>query len=290
MRSVIFYNGLTHNLSEQPGFPNPADLVLKGDILPPAQREGISVQALYKIAGQDEWYAEDWTTDSNVGFCRDAKDQRVEELVLIFANAQYDKDKPSYTFTAPGLGSELVYSDVGCWQWKGTITATRPDDVSYDNYEIRVTDIVLERATDWVSETTIFDVKSGQGTISFSWNDEEIQQWGYTDGAQAFSLAPGNTFGYLITHNLTVAGPSMRAYEGSLSASAEYAHHWFVDDDPDIGVPYDHPQTSEIGLYFTIPNWFESELRLFAAGATMQGTYTASDTRYDYHLTAQREP
>ncbi len=73
------------------------------------------------------------------GFCRDAKSQRLEELVLIFANGQYDENKPTYTFTPTGLPPTVVYSDIGCRQWKGTITATSLDpDYQYHVIDIKV--------------------------------------------------------------------------------------------------------------------------------------------------------
>lgn len=287
VRSVIFYNGVTFDLSEQADRLYPDDRILKGDILPPEQIEGISVQALIKIEGED-WRVEDWTTDMSAGFCRDAAAERLEELVLIFANGQHDKDKPSYTFTPTGHGPALVYSDVGCWQWKGTITATSLDPY-YQHHVIYITDIVLQRRDDEMGTSTLYDVRSGSGTINYRWRNDDIEQWGYTDGPQSFTLTQGNSnSGEFVTNNLLVAGPRLRAYHTSgVSTSADYPTHWFYADNE--SPPYDHPGREEVGLIFRLPNRNDPNVRQFEDGGVMQGSYTVNEVRYDYNLTAQRE-
>jgi hypothetical protein len=81
----------------------------------------LKVQALVKIENQD-WTVEDWSTNTsspNENFCRDIKNERLEELVLIFSNSNF-RDR---NVTAPLGGTKLTASNVGCWKWAGSIKA-----------------------------------------------------------------------------------------------------------------------------------------------------------------------
>jgi hypothetical protein len=87
--------------------------------IPAADREFIKVQGWKKIAG--EWKGpEDWTADPYVLFCRDKKDERVEELLILVSNSEANRgtEKP---FKIPRrFPMQLSTSNVGCWQWEGT--------------------------------------------------------------------------------------------------------------------------------------------------------------------------
>ena len=118
------------------------------------------VQALLKIDG--EWKpVEDWTDKAVVGFCRDKKDERVEEMVVVLSNSHagfdwFEQGPPG----AIGFGSDvwpkLSISNSGCFRWKGTthavltsrinIVDTFTADVTYEGNPLPVFKLVFGRA------------------------------------------------------------------------------------------------------------------------------------------------
>jgi hypothetical protein len=289
-RSVMFYNGVTFEMSEKPAPWYTGDIYLQGEMLPWEQREGISVQALYKIEGDSEWKSEDWTWEESAGFCRDAAAERIEELVLIFANGEYDKDKPDYDFTPIGTGAELIVSDIGCWRWQGTITATGLDP-DYTTDVIDVTRVTLQRNTDSFGEYNYYSVVDGQGTVNWRRDDPEGVDWAHTDGAQPFSLAGTVADNLLlVTNNLVTGGPRARGYYSDpLYCSARYTYHWFFEDREDSNQPYDHPTQADVGYLLVLPMWYQAGVKTLDDGAVMQGSVTISDVRFEYDLEAKRE-
>lgn len=79
-----------------------------------------NVTALVKIEGQ-AWRREDWSTFRGKSFCRDLKAERLEELVIILSNHEWndqnDKLKPAF---APRLN----VTNIGCrgWEFSGEVT------------------------------------------------------------------------------------------------------------------------------------------------------------------------
>jgi hypothetical protein len=78
----------------------------------------VKVQALVKLAGQ-EWVVEDWTELDSKAYCRDLRSERLEELVIIISNSEWqDRGHVLNPPTAP----RLVVTDIGCWRWTGEAT------------------------------------------------------------------------------------------------------------------------------------------------------------------------
>jgi hypothetical protein len=76
----------------------------------------LKVQAIPKLGGQ--WKApEDWTKVGSKMFCRDKKDERLEELVVIFSNGDGRRPQQAIPFN---VVPKLAVSNVGCWRWEGT--------------------------------------------------------------------------------------------------------------------------------------------------------------------------
>jgi hypothetical protein len=83
------------------------------------------IQALKKIGGS--WRAvEDWSLVGFKELCRDKRDDRLEELVLIYSNGIAERNAPPIPISMPAT---LHVSNVGCLRWSGTssVTATSPD-------------------------------------------------------------------------------------------------------------------------------------------------------------------
>ncbi len=78
--------------------------------------EYINIQALWKDAA-GKWTEEDWTEIEWIGFCRDQKDQRLSDLVVIVSSAKWqDPGNPIRAAKEP----EFKRNNVGCWGYQGT--------------------------------------------------------------------------------------------------------------------------------------------------------------------------
>ncbi|NOK08025.1 Ig-like domain-containing protein [Corallococcus exercitus] len=99
-RSLLFHNGWFKNITES--------------------KDPVKVIALWNDAS-GTWHEEDWSDYEYVGFCRDLKSQRAQDLIIITSNAKF----------APGGGGSLKAqktpylkrSNLGCWKYKGTTKA-----------------------------------------------------------------------------------------------------------------------------------------------------------------------
>lgn len=85
--------------------------------------EDISVQAMWKNAA-GAWTEEDWTTNEWVGFCRDQKDQRLSDLIIIVSSAKWQS--PGSPITA-SEAPEFKRNNIGCWGYQGTASRTTTD-------------------------------------------------------------------------------------------------------------------------------------------------------------------
>lgn len=119
VNSFAFLNGFTFKVSTEPRtFLGVFDLgeQYKWEPVPEAQRKGASVQAIIKKNGQ--WQkAEDWTNIPYKAFCRQKTTERIEEIVLIFANSNIDEN---VVLKPQGLAPLLIATDMAC-RYEGTL-------------------------------------------------------------------------------------------------------------------------------------------------------------------------
>ena len=123
VRSVAFWNGAAFNLQESSA-PGTSVFSPYWDPQPAAAdaTKGVHVQALIKMKNQPDWQIADWTNDPVHSFCRDVTAEKIEELVVIISNSQYlDHGKRA---TPPGKNPRLHVSNMGCYQWTGTMSST----------------------------------------------------------------------------------------------------------------------------------------------------------------------
>jgi hypothetical protein len=83
-----------------------------------------SVQALIKQA-DGKWRTEDWTASPQVLLCPESATERVDELVLIFANSEAEE---TFSGIVPPRAPELRASDAGCARYTGTASGTARTD------------------------------------------------------------------------------------------------------------------------------------------------------------------
>jgi hypothetical protein len=96
-------------------------------------QKAIRVTALWHDAS-GAWKEEDWSPYEFVGLCRDRKDQRTDELIVIVSNGEWQSTGGGVLSTSDPFFLEA--SNIGCWKYKGASTCTLPGAVS--GGEIRV--------------------------------------------------------------------------------------------------------------------------------------------------------
>ena len=83
------------------------------------------VQALVKMAGQADWIVIENVASSDIlgknrNFCLDAKSERLEDVVLIFSNAEWQDRGAVWK---PQRKPSVVATNIGCREWVGTVDA-----------------------------------------------------------------------------------------------------------------------------------------------------------------------
>lgn len=195
----------------------------------------VSVQAMWRTAAG--WVEEDWTSKEWIGLCRDAKSQRVLELVVVVASGEVG----TVTQVVAGAVPNLKRNNIGCWGFSGTAKRTEVHG-SWSSGTIAVT-----------STTLLFDYKpNGQATTQY--NDPATGRlrvpiaaplfrrsiWtlaeSYTDGGCGYLLnAAGNdtsivlgglAFGSLVINNFTESLPaSVRTQQQGVVGTVRGAYH-----------------------------------------------------------------
>jgi hypothetical protein len=80
-------------------------------------KKGLKIQALYKV--NREWKpVEDWSDKPYVSFCRNQPDQKLDELVIIVSNGEWQDT--NYELKPQGLPPTLTASNIYCGRWQGT--------------------------------------------------------------------------------------------------------------------------------------------------------------------------
>lgn len=116
-RSFAFLNGITFNLTTGPRpplfsieFGEQYQWSDRDDEL----RNAATVQVLIKKNG--EWQtSEKWTEEQYKPFCRQKDDEKIDEIVLIFANSSLDSDATLQPVEKPPM---LIVTNMGC-KWDG---------------------------------------------------------------------------------------------------------------------------------------------------------------------------
>lgn len=209
VRTAAFFNGLTWKLSkENIGSASPNDFyTYVGREVPENQRKGGRVQALFKIGGQ--WQPpEDWTYIPVMWFCLDRTSTRIEELVVIYSNSEYDTASPTYELTPQDEAPLLYISNMACLRWEGWseivnifdgVTMTvRADNITWEN-PVEMYLPVLEYLL----------LPGGTVTWTVSGTDSEGCIW---SGSATAPVDMSN--GWLRTYNFTYSGTLYRAYQG----------------------------------------------------------------------------
>ncbi len=150
-RSLLFANGYTFNLAK--GIPPSlqgafGDETYYATQLSESQRTGRQVVALVKQNGTWKSTPYDLTDVAFAPFCQEATSESLEELVLIFINAEHREDRPFFAIPT-GDPPQLFASNMGCGAWKGTGSASELEffDDGFVDSNLQVTNVRFTRDT-----------------------------------------------------------------------------------------------------------------------------------------------
>lgn len=226
------------------------------------------------------------TMPGMVSFCRDAKAERLQELVIILANSAPDK---SIVVKPPELPPLVLVSNLACYGWEGTFTSAPAAGASglQESTTAQVTwGRVREVMPQYDREGTLppgpFVFKSGSFSTRISGRDGDCAYSGgdaWTATAGDTENGPDAALGML---HQARGGHMYRAYDGYGTAGAHEVSYT-------ITCP-DFTDTSTI-----TPSWWsaspDGELPSVSSdGTTIQGSSQSGDTRYEWNLRAVREP
>ena len=128
-------------------------------ILP--NRDFMKLQAVKKVGGV--WQSvEDWTAEPAKNFCRDKRDERLEELILIVTNSEVNRGAEQ-PFRIPNiLPLRVSTSNVGCWRYGGMAsTTTTYDDGNGTSGQINGSAVVRWEVSAQLPLATQFEPRAG---------------------------------------------------------------------------------------------------------------------------------
>lgn len=120
VRTIHFYDGLTFNLEHTVADDGTTVITATG---PMTEEDILSAvtRMLVKRGGQWKSITPTQVSAGNIAFCQDDPADAVEELVVIFGDA---KPKRGHSLKPKGVPPVLWATNIGCFQWKGSVTAT----------------------------------------------------------------------------------------------------------------------------------------------------------------------
>jgi len=272
VRTAIFYNGSTYELNEVDEPDLGTHLVPKAWSDP--DRDLASVQAIRKVDGV--WQnPEDWTGLGQRFFCRDRKSERIDELVLIFGNAQF-RDRSKKLFP-PDKPPTLWLSNMGCWKWVGTADRTETlDGVTRTLHA----DVTFEP----VGDGTLFNAS---GTLAWSISGTDSGDCTYSGSDSAAIELSAPVLRELVTFNDYSAGNVHRGYFGFGYADQQMDYralcpvgsegqfeNFFLSEDAGLWLPAENVPLFKVGT----------------GGNRIDGTYIVVDgAEWRWHFDAVRE-
>lgn len=273
--------------------------------------KAVSVQALWRPAG-GAWVEENWTAKEWIGFCRDAKSQRLAELVVIVASGEIG----SVTQVVAAPAPTFKRNNIGCWGFSGSAKRTDVNG-SWSSGKIDVT------------ATLLFDYKPN-GLASLQYNDAATGRlrvpiaaplfrraaWtlneAYSESGCSYQLVASGTdtsivlgglgFGSIVINNFAESLPaSLRQQQvgvvgskrGAYSINAGSQRFGLVGSvtgpQPDCGTQY-----SSAPAMFTLTNSEPALAPVIALDGRLKGSWVASSSPdsviFTWDLAPQREP
>lgn len=298
VRTVVFYDGMRSNLKLMDSndgtrvyVPEPLPIDPVMPLNDPA--EGAHWGLITKIGGR--WKV--WTSPlpgvntGTAAFCRDAKAERLQELVVLLVNSSPDETK---LIKPIGFSPALLVSNIASWGWEGTVNATREGTPGSEPREAIHATVSFRRGQDvypskfpaGATPPGIFVLKSGSFSweITGSYGDCAIEgrdswSWSTPMGSVPFEGPEGA----IAMVPEARSGTMYRKFTGDGDAGSHTCTYT-------VTCPNQEPTVVE-----TVPVWWVSKVNdtlpnISALGERIIGNVTVDGTRYDWSLTAVREP
>jgi hypothetical protein len=295
VRTVMFYDGLRSNL-QVTTTDDGTIIYVCYPILPSNPPidpvEGNQWRLIAKIDNEWKvWEPPQGFTTGEVTFCRDAKAERLQELVVVLANTSPDKTR----VTKPAeLAPLLLVSNIGTWGWDGSITATHEGTSAGDPSEDITATVQFRRGQDIypglfpASLTGKFVLKSGGFVWNLSGEDEDCTSSGSDAWSWTATGAPadGDPDAGLSFVPEARSGKWYRAFEGRGDSGTRESTYT-------ITCPESQPPTTDVT---TKPTWWISDgadgtlPEISADGTTLSGEVEYQDITYKWNLHSVREP
>lgn len=288
--SVVFHNGWTFALSE---FNQEGVQALIEESLSEEDNEGLKVEALIKLEGQD-WVRQDVSNQPGIALCRDQADERLEELVLIYSNSNHENR--GEVLGPVDLDPTLWVSNIGCWGWEGTASATIQSDgvthTAHATARFEASDSPALSAVpagppgfpDLPPDVTVliglskfYQPVSG----SIEWSVSGTDSSGCThSGSGEVPLGDGMLSSALYTLNGALGGTFYRGYGGVMTPGALSPPTYAIScpDGPKQGIA--SPVITIVG---------EPIPAASADGGTLSGSFVGESGQYEWNFTALRE-
>ncbi|MBW2381096.1 MAG: hypothetical protein JRG70_16380, partial [Deltaproteobacteria bacterium] len=139
------------------------DTTLFAERLSSDVREGRKVLALVKQDGNWESEPLDLTDVAFAPFCQEVTGESLEELVLIFVNAQHRENKPFFA-VPQGIAPRLFTTNIGCGKWQGT--AEFQQTIS-DGGDVQTSVVEIESIEFKRPGLTLEQLAAGEGQVLF---------------------------------------------------------------------------------------------------------------------------
>ena len=246
------------------------------------------VRAFVKIADQP-WIQEDWSDRSGRTFCRDTRAERIQELVIMISNSQWS-DRTSVL--QPPWDPVLKVSNIGCWKWQGTITATTTwgDGTTERTQE----EIVLDWNADPYLDPQIYPPLSWRffhtESLNASWSVDGGNCAPQGSGSFNLDSTTINQFNDLTMHYFFDPRPvggmnRQRQYEGLIILPEDLRYTInFTGSDPSCALN-NYFQNGRTSSLF----WTAGSIKVDTDGTHIQGTATGGSTVWDWDLHSQTE-
>lgn len=237
-----------------------------------------AVNAYYKLADQS-WHIEEWTDQYGQGFCRDFVAERVEELIIVISNHEWQD--PSNRLE-PAKPPRLNVTNVACrgWEFEGTATwiGTGEEYSIQDTATVKATFMRFESEdVSGAGSLTHFQATEGSGTWSHT--GQHVNCGG--SGSGSFEVSGGNNSAIFMLTKATDHAtsteyvPGDRRYNGFATEGTQWQKLTATYTCKGTGSTHEAISASAVSWFLSNP-LFETDEMVNADGKTVMGSHTRS--------------
>lgn len=292
VRTILLSNGFNYEL----GAGVPADLIVEHDgnafyVVNEVFTEirARNTRARLLVKSQGSWTGPyDLTLVPFVAFCQDLPEERVEELVLIYANGNFEADERD-PIEARGMEPTVLVSNMACGRWSGSARGTdtgTPAPGTSDYSLLDVTEVFLNDLVFSRDPIPIEELVTGSSTTNL--------------GQYLFSAFVGSSYRFDLvradadwTKNYSTSTPSQSCEGGGqisldetqlfgglwtfnhfLPTDPNYRSHW-IDIRPEVSLEYEVVCEEGLGGVntdnFSLDNFDDESFPVENDGVLIQG-------------------